>query len=195
MGVCAGLNHINLLSLESSALKAMNNTLDMDIQEAEVNIEEEASRNILEAVFSEDFDKITELSWLNKINDILIRSKKFPDFDIQRKVIHFCNSILSPIVQNIKDEEGYPNIFANMSDSEKNINDAMLNITPHQGCLQPFECSLVNFYIRPPPQTFIKATVACRILGGAEEKLEISAICGNIAFDLDKGVIEFGNQV
>lgn len=154
---------------------------------------------IIKNLVSEDNESSSpKLPNLRTIHEKLLENIRFQHIqpEVMRKLLYLIKYVLYPITQNVSSEEDdFSKILENVPESAPEINEAMLNITPNQGCLEPYECSLVNFYIRPPIQTFLKATVKCKILGGAEEKIEISAICADIAFDLDKTEICFSNQV
>ncbi|XP_044750410.1 hydrocephalus-inducing protein homolog [Coccinella septempunctata] len=149
-------------------------------------------------VRDEDDPGFSELPKLKILYETLLENIRFPTVhpDVTRKLMFMTKFFLFPITENVSYEvEDFFKILENMPRRKPEINEAMLNITPYRGCLEPYECSLVNFYIRPPLQTFLKANAKCRILGGAEDKIEISAVCGDIAYDISKMEVHFGYQL
>ncbi|KAK9888676.1 hypothetical protein WA026_000906 [Henosepilachna vigintioctopunctata] len=151
----------------------------------------------LESVFLESSQNVSRRPSLNAMRKTILQHRRLPQINDQatRKMLRACNLILGSVIQGSQEETAYLKALKHIPDLDTNINESMLNITPFHGFLEPFECILVNFYIRPTPQTSLKAAVRCQIEGGAEETIEVSGVCGDIAFDIDKREINFGTQL
>lgn len=103
---------------------------------------------------------------------MFLRSRTSPIFALQIKILL---STLTPLVDEI--------IFQ------------VLEIIPHEGTVPPYSVQHVHVGFHGFERTGIKAIVACKILCGPTEQIQLQARADTIRYSIDTDVIDFKEQV